>query len=84
MLDEIKAELPELAHIRQQRFVEQYQLSVIDAVTLTENRYLADFFEELVSKSGQVKASVSLVLSDVLRVLNEQSITIPRFSSIGD
>lgn len=79
LLDEIKEELPELAHIRQQRFVEQYHLSVIDAITLTENRYLADFFEELVSKSGQVKASVSLVLSDVLRVLNEQSITIQDF-----
>ena len=79
LLDSIKEELPELAHIRQQRFVEQYHLSVIDAITLTENRYLADFFEELVSKSGQVKASVSLVLSDVLRVLNEQSITIQEF-----
>ena len=79
LLDSIKKELPELAHIRQQRFVEQYHLSVIDAITLTENRYLADFFEELVSKSGQVKASVSLVLSDVLRVLNEQSITIQDF-----
>ena len=79
LLDEIKEELPELAHIRQQRFVEQYHLSVIDAITLTDNRYLADFFEELVSKSGQVKASVSLVLSDVLRVLNEQSITIQDF-----
>ena len=79
LLDSIKEELPELAHIRQQRFVEQYHLSVIDAITLTENRYLADFFEELVSKSGQVKASVSLVLSDVLRVLNEQSITIQDF-----
>lgn len=79
LLDEIKAELPELAHVRQKRFVEQYQLSEIDAVTLTENRYLADFFEELVSESGHVKASVSLVLSDVLRVLNEQSISIKEF-----
>jgi aspartyl-tRNA(Asn)/glutamyl-tRNA(Gln) amidotransferase subunit B len=79
LLDEIKAELPELAHVRQERFVEQYQLSEIDAVTLTENRYLADFFEELVSESGHVKASVSLVLSDVLRVLNEQSISIKEF-----
>ena len=79
LLDEIKAELPELAHVRQEHFVEQYQLSEIDAVTLTENRYLADFFEELVSESGHVKASVSLVLSDVLRVLNEQSISIKEF-----
>lgn len=79
LLDEIKAELPELANVRQERFVAQYQLSEIDAVTLTENRYLADFFEELVSESGHVKASVSLVLSDVLRVLNEQSISIKEF-----
>ncbi len=80
LLEDIKAELPELAHIRQKRFVEQYQLSEIDAVTLTENRYLADFFEELISESGHVKATVSLVLSDVLRVLNDQSISIQEFS----
>ena len=80
LLEGIRAELPELADVRQERFIAEYSLSEIDAITLTENRYLADFFELLVQKSGQVKLSVSLILSDVLRVLNEQSISIQEFT----
>ena len=79
MLDEIKAELPELADIRQKRFVEQYSMSEVDAITLTENRYLADFFEEVAEAAGNAKAASNLVLSEVLRVLNEQSINIGEF-----
>jgi len=80
LLEGIRAELPELADVRQERFIAEYSLSEIDAITLTENRYLADFFELLVQKSGQVKLSVSLILSEVLRVLNEQSISIQEFT----
>ncbi|NBW70515.1 MAG: Asp-tRNA(Asn)/Glu-tRNA(Gln) amidotransferase subunit GatB [Bacteroidetes bacterium] len=80
LLEGVRAELPELADVRQERFIAEYSLSEIDAVTLTENRYLADFFELLVQKSGQVRLSVSLILSEVLRVLNEQSISIQEFT----
>lgn len=80
MLDEIKAELPELADVRQKRFVADYGMSEVDAVTLTEDRYLADFFEEVAEAAGNAKAASNLVLSEVLRILNEQSINIQEFS----
>lgn len=80
MLAEIKAELPELADVRQKRFVEEYGMSEVDAVTLTENRYLADYFESVAEYSGNPKAASNVVLSEVLRVLNEQSIDIGEFS----
>ena len=80
MLEEIKAELPELADVRQKRFVEEYGMSEVDAVTLTENRYLADFFEDVAKAAGNAKAASNLVLSDVLRILNEQSIDIGEFA----
>jgi len=80
MLDEIKAELPELADVRQKRFMADYGMSEIDAVTLTEDRYLADFFEEVADQAGNPKAASNLVLSEVLRILNEQSINIKEFS----
>lgn len=79
MLEEIKAELPELADVRQKRFVAEYGMSEVDAITLTENRYLADFFEEVARAAGNAKAASNLVLSEVLRVLNEQSIEIGEF-----
>jgi aspartyl-tRNA(Asn)/glutamyl-tRNA(Gln) amidotransferase subunit B len=79
MLDEIKEELPELADVRQKRFVSDYGMSEVDAVTITEDRYLADFFEEVAEAAGNPKAALNLVLSEVLRVLNEQSINIKEF-----
>ncbi|MEX2362268.1 MAG: Asp-tRNA(Asn)/Glu-tRNA(Gln) amidotransferase subunit GatB, partial [Balneolaceae bacterium] len=79
MLEEIKAELPELADVRQKRFMEEYKMSELDAITLTESRYLADYYEEVVKYLGNPKAASSIVLSEVLRILNEQSIDIREF-----
>ncbi len=80
MLEEIKEELPELADVRRKRFVSEYGMSEVDAVTLTENRYLADYFEEVSRHTGNPKAASNIVLSEVLRVLNERSIEIGEFS----
>lgn len=80
LLAEVKAELPELADVRQKRFVSDYNMSEIDAITLTENRYLADYFEEVASHTGNAKSASNIVLGEVLRILNEQSIDIREFS----
>ncbi len=79
LLADIKEELPELADVRQKRFMEEYEMSENDAVTLTESRYLADYFEEVVSYTKSPKSASNVVLSEVLRVLNEQSIDIKEF-----
>ncbi|MBD3615121.1 MAG: Asp-tRNA(Asn)/Glu-tRNA(Gln) amidotransferase subunit GatB [Gracilimonas sp.] len=80
MLDDIREELPELADVRRKRFMEDYGMSTDDAVTLTDSRYLADYYEEVVGYLGDPKAASNIVLSEVLRVLNEQSIDIREFS----
>jgi len=80
MLDEIRAELPELADVRRKRFMEEFEMSEDDAVTITESRYLADYYEEVLQIVNNPKAVSSVVLTEVLRVLNEQSIDIREFS----
>ncbi len=80
LLADIKEELPELADVRQKRFIKEYAMSENDAVTLTESRYLADYFEEVVSFTKNPKSASNIVLGDVLRILNEQSIEIGEFS----
>ncbi|MFW6347353.1 MAG: Asp-tRNA(Asn)/Glu-tRNA(Gln) amidotransferase subunit GatB [Cyclonatronaceae bacterium] len=79
MLADIRAELPEMPDVRKKRFMEELDLPEHDAQQLTEDRYLADYFEELHQKSGTAKAASNLILSEVKRVLNEQSITIQEF-----
>ncbi|WP_421775249.1 Asp-tRNA(Asn)/Glu-tRNA(Gln) amidotransferase subunit GatB [Gracilimonas sp.] len=80
MLDEIREELPELADVRRKRFMDDFDMSEDDAVTITDSRYLADYYEEVVEHLGNPKAASNIVLSEVLRVLNEQSIDIREFS----
>ncbi|MDZ7773454.1 MAG: Asp-tRNA(Asn)/Glu-tRNA(Gln) amidotransferase subunit GatB [Balneolaceae bacterium] len=79
MLDEVRAELPEMPDVRQKRFMDDFDMSAQDARTLTDDRYLADFFEKLVDTSGSPRAASNLVLTEVLRVLNERSISIREF-----
>ncbi|MEP1140493.1 MAG: Asp-tRNA(Asn)/Glu-tRNA(Gln) amidotransferase GatCAB subunit B, partial [Balneola sp.] len=80
LLVDIKEELPELADVRQKRFVTEYKMSEVDAVTLTESRYLADYFEEVAGFTKNPKSASNIVLSEVLRILNEQSMDIREFT----
>jgi len=79
MLDEIREDLPELADVRRKRFIEDYDMSIDDAVTITDSRYLADYYEDVVEFLGNPKSASNIVLSEVLRVLNERSIDIRDF-----
>lgn len=79
MLDELRAELPELPTVRQQRFQDQMGLPEEAAQTITENRYLADYFEEICSYHNDPKAVSNLLLTEVLRVLNEKKTDIREF-----
>jgi aspartyl-tRNA(Asn)/glutamyl-tRNA(Gln) amidotransferase subunit B len=80
MLDEIQATLPEMPDVKRDRFRKEYSLSEDDAYTLTDSRYLADFYEKLVDASEDAKSAANLLLTEVLRVLNERSISIQEFS----
>jgi aspartyl-tRNA(Asn)/glutamyl-tRNA(Gln) amidotransferase subunit B len=86
MIEEVRADLPELPRARRHRFVDEVGLPPYDARVLTEERAVADYFEEALdqlykrTKGGdtdaQAKLVSNLVMTEVLRVLNEQSISI--------
>lgn len=80
MLEDIKEELPEMPDVRKQRFIDEFDMSIDDAQTLTEDRYLADFYEDVLLHVGNPKAVSNLILTEVLRTLNDQSIGIREFS----
>jgi aspartyl-tRNA(Asn)/glutamyl-tRNA(Gln) amidotransferase subunit B len=79
MLEDIKEELPEMPDVRKQRFIDEFEMSSDDAQTLTEDRYLADFYEDVLLHAGNPKAVSNLILTEVLRTLNDQSIGIQEF-----
>lgn len=79
-LDDIQAELPELPSVRLERFIRELGLSEDDAFILTETRPLADYFEKCISILDEPKAVSNVILTEVLRILNEKSIGIDEFS----
>lgn len=80
LLDDIRKGLPELPSIRYRRFVDEFELSDDVAYTLTETRQLADYFENTLEYLNDPKAVANVVLTEVLRVLNDKSISIEQFS----
>jgi len=71
-LREIESKLPELPFERRSRFMEDYQLPLYDAEILTEERSLADYFEETVAAyGGESKAVSNWLMNDVLRMIRE-------------
>ncbi len=74
---EIRATLPELPHVKKQRFIEQYGLDTETAGILTSSRELADYYEALVKESGvEAKLCSNWLSGDVLGALNKAGLEI--------
>ena len=82
MIERVREGLPELPRARRQRFVEETGLPPYDAGVLTEERAVADYFEETLrhlykrTKGGDTDAQAKMVsnfiMTEVMRVLNER------------
>jgi aspartyl-tRNA(Asn)/glutamyl-tRNA(Gln) amidotransferase subunit B len=70
-IEELRESLPELPGARKARWIESYGLSGYDASLLSEDRAVADYFEELVRLTGEPELSANWVMGEVLRTLNE-------------
>ena len=90
LLDEVRADLPEMPDARRQRFEEEVGLPEYDAKVLTEERAIADYFEETLNalfkrtKGGNTKAQAkevsNFVMTEVMRVLNDEGVSIDAFA----
>lgn len=81
-LEAIRRELPELPLARANRFQSEYQIPVYDALVLTTEKNIADYFEAVASTSKNAKAASNWIMGDLLRELNEAKIEVDK-SPIG-
>ncbi len=71
-LESIRRTMPELPEARAARFISEYSLSRYDALILTDQGPLADYYEELVRASGaDPKICANWVVGDLLGALNK-------------
>ncbi len=78
-VDRMRASMPERPFCKKRRFLEQYGMSREEAGILTEVKELAEYFEEVVKNGAPASRAVNWIKGDVLRVLNEQSLSIAQF-----
>ncbi len=75
-IENLRNNLPEMPHIKKDRYVHEYGLPEYDANQLTSSKYTAEFFEKAVSLCNNAKAVSNWIMSDFSKMLNESEIEI--------
>lgn len=75
-LNEVRKSLPELPDEKQKRFEAHYGLNTADAIVLTANREMADFYEQTVKYCDEPKLSANWIMGDLLGALNKNDMRI--------
>ena len=80
-IESIRASLPELPEAKMRRFIEQYELTPQEARLLTSEKLLADYFEEVVSKSkSPAKMISSWIAGEFMRYMNDMNLEVAKIS----
>lgn len=79
-IQQVRASLPELAEQKKQRFVQQYTLSDYDALLLTDEKDIADYFETTATYTTSYKQIANWLLGPFKSVMNEEAIEMSALS----
>jgi aspartyl-tRNA(Asn)/glutamyl-tRNA(Gln) amidotransferase subunit B len=77
---QIAAKMPELPDVRKERLMVKYNLPKYDSEILTQSKSIADYYEEVIETTNDYKAASNWIMTDVLKVINEEKIEIKDFS----
>lgn len=75
-IDRLRLEIPELPHVKLERYQSQLGLTQKDAETLLVEKAWAQFFEDAVKAGGEPKAVFNLMTSDFAKLLNESDLSV--------
>jgi len=78
MIDEVRATLSELPKAKRDRFIADMSLSSYDASVITSSRELADYFEQVLAKTGNKdpKLCANWIITTLLGALNKANLEI--------
>lgn len=71
-IQNIQDNLPEMPHVKKDRYMRDYQLSEYDSAQITSSLKTANYFEKTVSICHNPKAVANWIMSDFSRLLNEK------------
>lgn len=71
----LKNTLPEMPSVKRERFIKQYGLKEKEVDIIIDDKALSHYYEALVKAGANPKVAVNWVLGDLLRLLNEKSLS---------
>ncbi|MCS7204316.1 MAG: Asp-tRNA(Asn)/Glu-tRNA(Gln) amidotransferase subunit GatB [Leptospiraceae bacterium] len=80
LVEEIRKKMPELPDQKRDRYIKEFGLPEYDAIVLSREKEIAEYFEETVKVSGDAKKSSNWVKDEVLGVINKLDIPIQKFA----
>lgn len=78
-IETVRQSMPALPEELFKRFTTEYGLSAYDAGVLSDDRFIAEYFENLVGESKNYKQAANWVMGPVKSYLNERAIDIKEF-----
>jgi len=75
-LSRVKTSMPEMPASRRRRFIDSFGLREYDASVLTQERALADFYEEAAAASGDPRLAANWVMGDLQALLKSEGSTL--------
>jgi len=73
-IEEIKNSLPEMADVREARYIQNYQLPVADAKQLVATKVLSDYFEKCIVSCQEYKLIANWLLVEVPAYLSKHNV----------
>ena len=75
-IEKIKKTLPELPQLKKNRYISELGLTEYDALLLTNEKEIADFFEATYPVSNDPKMTANWILGDLYGALNKNNLTL--------
>ncbi len=72
--EEIRKSLPEMPEERKVRYMEEFKLPEYDSNIIVSSKYLSDLFEAATKVCNNPKAVSNWIMTDIIRVQNEEDI----------
>lgn len=72
-IQDIQKEIPELPHVREKRYVEEYGLGIKEARTIVDERDVCFFYEDIIAAGVNPKRAAAILLNNLAKRANESA-----------
>jgi aspartyl-tRNA(Asn)/glutamyl-tRNA(Gln) amidotransferase subunit B len=84
LIEKIRSEMPALPNELKHKFHTEFGLSEYDAAILTEDKYVSDYFAQIIAYTSDYKAAANWIIGPIKSYVNEHAIAFESFPLKAD